>query len=388
MSPLLSDLRDGLADLDARGLRRKRCSIASPCAPQVTLAEGERRAFCSNDYLGLASDPALIAALRHGAQRWGVGSGASHLVSGHYQPHEELEHRLARFTGCERALFFSTGYMANIGVLPALAGRGDAIFADRLNHASLVDGALLSRARLQRYPHADLTALERLLAASQAPRKLIVTDSVFSMDGDVADLPALLELAHRFDAWLVVDDAHGFGVLGPQGRGAVAAAGLASWRIVYIGTLGKAAGVAGAFVAGHTDVVAWLMQKARSYIYTTATPPALAHAVLTSLTLIENADDRRAHLHHLIATLRDTLRPRRWQLAPSNTPIQPLLIGSSDEAVHVAQTLHAHGLWVPAIRPPTVPQGSARLRISLSASHSEDDVRHLARTLLRLENTQ
>lgn len=387
MSTLLSDLRDALADLDARGLRRQRHSIASPCAPHATLAEGARLAFCSNDYLGLASHPALSNALQDGVRRWGVGSGASHLVSGHYDVHAELEDRLARFTGCERALFLSTGYMANIGVLPALAGRGDAIFADRLNHASLVDGALLSRARLQRYPHGDLAALERLLAASRAPRKLIVTDSVFSMDGDIADLPALLELAHRHDAWLVVDDAHGFGVLGPQGRGALAAAGLASWRIVYVGTLGKAAGVAGAFVAGHADVVAWLVQKARSYIYTTATPPALAHAVLTSLTLIEQADDRRAHLHHLIATLHDTLRPRRWRLAASPTPIQPLLIGNSDEAVRVAQALHAHGLWVPAIRPPTVPQGSARLRISLSAGHSEEDVRHLADTLLRLENT-
>lgn len=385
MSQLLDDLREGLEQLDAEALRRWRRSVDTPCAPHVSVEGETLLAFCSNDYLGLAAEPALARALERGARRWGSGSGASHLVSGHYSVHDELESRLAEFTGFERTLYFSTGYMANIGVLPALAGRDDAIFADRLDHASLLDGALLSRARLQRYAHGNLAALEQALAASQARRKLIVTDSVFSMDGDVADLPALLDLAERFDAWLVVDDAHGFGVLGPQGRGAVAEAGLQSWRIVYIGTLGKAAGVSGAFVAGHADLIAWLMQKARSYIYTTGAPPALAETLLSSLEFIEHADDRRAHLAELVGLLRDELRLARWQLLPSRTAIQPLLIGDSAEATRVALALREGGLWVPAIRPPTVPAGTARLRISLSAAHSAEDVLQLAKALNELE---
>jgi 8-amino-7-oxononanoate synthase len=277
--------------------------------------------------------------------------------------------------------------MANAGTIPALVGRGDAIFADRLNHASLVDGALLSRATLHRYPHADLAALERLLADSRAPRKLIVTDAVFSMDGDVAPLAELLALAERFDAWLMVDDAHGFGVLGPHGRGALAQAGLASWRIVLVGTLGKAAGVAGAFVAGHAEVVEWLMQKARTYVFTTGAPPALADALLASLDLVAAGEARRAHLAALIARLRETLRLERWQLMPSHTPIQPVVIGDNVEALAVARALWERGVWVPAIRPPTVPAGTARLRISLSAAHRDEDVVRLAEMLNELEHS-
>ncbi|HRP95739.1 MAG TPA: 8-amino-7-oxononanoate synthase, partial [Rhodocyclaceae bacterium] len=280
---LLDRLRADLAELDARALRRVRRSLDTPCGPHARVDGRDMLAFCSNDYLGLAAEPALARTLAEAAARWGTGSGASHLVSGHYTVHDRLETRLAQFVGCERALYFSTGYMANAGTIPALVGRGDAIFADRLNHASLVDGALLSRATLHRYPHADLAALERLLGESRAPRKLIATDTVFSMDGDVAPLAGLLALAERFDAWLLVDDAHGFGVLGPGGRGALAEAGLASWRIVLVGTLGKAAGVAGAFVAGHADVLEWLMQKARTYVFTTGAPPALAEALLASV---------------------------------------------------------------------------------------------------------
>ncbi|HNE16300.1 MAG TPA: aminotransferase class I/II-fold pyridoxal phosphate-dependent enzyme, partial [Rhodocyclaceae bacterium] len=266
----LDALATGLAELDAAGLRRRRRVVASPCAPAATLADGSARiAFCSNDYLGLASDQALIDAARAGAARWGVGSGAAHLVSGHTAAHDALEARLAAFTGFDAALCFTTGYMANIGVMPALVGRGDAVFADRLNHASLVDGALLSRADLQRYPHGDVDALARQLTASSAPRKLIVSDGVFSMDGDIAPLPRLLELAETHKAWLLVDDAHGFGVLGPQGRGSLAHFGLRSPRLIYMGTLGKAAGVAGAFVAARADVIDWLLNKARSYIFTT-----------------------------------------------------------------------------------------------------------------------
>lgn len=385
MSALLDGLRADLSALAGQPLRRRRRSNELPCAPRAMVDGREMLAFCSNDYLGLAAEPKLAAALAEGAARWGSGSGASHLVSGHYSVHDELEERLARFVGCERALYFSTGYMANSGLIPALVGRGDVVFADRLNHASLVDGMLLSRADMQRYPHADLAALARQLAASTARRKLIVTDSVFSMDGDVAPLADLLELAERHDAWLMVDDAHGFGVLGPQGRGALAEAGLASWRLIYVGTLGKAAGVSGAFAAGQADVVEWLLQKARTYIFTTGAPPALAHALLASLDLIEQGDDRRARVAALIERFAAELKLSRWERMPSRTAIQPVRIGGNEEAVAVAQALWDDGLWVPAIRPPTVPAGSARLRVSLTAAHSEDDVARLARTLNRLE---
>jgi 8-amino-7-oxononanoate synthase len=388
---LLDELRAGLDRLDHDALRRRRRSNALPCAPQAMVDGRTLTAFCSNDYLGLASEPALAASLAEGALRWGAGAGASHLVSGHYDVHDELEAALARFVGCARALYFSTGYMANSGVLPALAGRGDAIYADRLNHASLVDGMLLSRATVHRYPHADTAALDRLLGASTARRKLIVTDTVFSMDGDVAPLAELLGLAVRHDAWLVVDDAHGFGVLGPQGRGAIAEAGLdthpEAWRIVLVGTLGKAAGVAGAFVAGHADVVEWLLQKTRTYIYTTGAPPALAHALLESLRLIEAGDARRQRLYALIDTFRTHARLQRWRLLPSRTAIQPVLIGDNAETLAVAKALLDAGLWVPAIRPPTVPADTARLRVSLSAAHNEADVIRLAHTLVRLEQT-
>ncbi|MCC4116626.1 8-amino-7-oxononanoate synthase [Aromatoleum toluclasticum] len=384
---LLDSLKADLAQLDAQSLRRVRRSLDTPCGPHARVDGRDMLAFCSNDYLGLAAEPELAEALKAGADRWGSGSGASHLVSGHYTVHDELERRLAAFVGCERALYLSTGFMANSGVIPALVGRGDAIFADRLNHASLVDGALLSRADLHRYPHADLIALERALAASTAKRKLIVTDSVFSMDGDLAPLAGLLTLAERFDAWLMVDDAHGFGVLGPEGRGALREAGLASWRLLYIGTLGKAAGVSGAFVAGQADVVEWLMQKTRTYIFTTGAPPALATALLKSLDLIEHGDARRVHLATLIEHLRTGLQLRRWQLMPSCTPIQPVVIGDNAEAVAAARALWDAGLWVPAIRPPTVPQGSARLRISLTAAHTHQDVERLVTALNDLERT-
>lgn len=382
---LLDRLQAELAALDDQALRRTRRTLDTPCGPHATVDGRAMLAFCSNDYLGLAGDPQLAHALADGAARWGAGSGASHLVSGHYRVHDELEARLAAFVGMESALYLSTGYMANLGVVPAMLGRGDTIFADRLNHASLVDGALLSRATLQRYPHGDLAALARLLEASTAPRKAIVTDSVFSMDGDLAPLAELLALAERHDCWLVVDDAHGFGVLGPQGRGALAAAGLASWRLIYVGTLGKAAGVAGAFVAGQRDVVAWLLQKMRTYIFTTGAPPALAQALLASLELIEHGDERRARLNALIEQFRAELQLTRWRLLPSATAIQPVQVGDNAETLALARALWDEGLWVPAIRPPTVPQGTARLRVSLTAAHSAEDVRRLTAALNRLE---
>lgn len=375
-----------LAALDEQALRRRRRTVEDPCGPRVRVDGRLMLAFCSNDYLGLAAAPELTEALREGATRWGVGSGASHLVSGHYQVHEILEARLAELVGRPRALYLSTGYMANLGIPSALVGRGDALFADRLNHASLVDGARLTRADVHRYPHGDLTALARLLEASRARRKLILTDAVFSMDGDIAPLPELLELAKRHDAWLVVDDAHGFGVLGPRGAGTAAHFGLPdTWRLVYVGTLGKAAGVAGAFVAGDEAVVETILQSARPYLFTTGSPPALAHTLLASLDLIAQGAARRAHLAELITALRNALPLSRWTLLPSPTPIQPVVIGDNAETLRVARALWDQGLWVPAIRPPTVPKGSARLRISLSAAHTLEDVAHLADALLRLE---
>ena len=383
----LDELDAGLARLDEAGLRRRRRIVTTSCRPELQLADRAAPvvAFCSNDYLGLAAEPTLASAAAGAAARWGVGAGASHLVSGHYAAHEALEARLAAFVGMDDALCFSTGYMANIGVMPALVGRGDAIFADKVNHASLVDGALLSRAELIRYPHCDLAALEARLAASDAPRKLIVTDSVFSMDGDLAPLPELLALAEAHRAWLLVDDAHGFGVLGPQGRGSLAHFGLGSPRLILMGTLGKAAGVAGAFVAGSRDVIEWLINTSRSYIFTTGAPPLLAETLLTAVDLIEHGDTRRAHLAALIARFKAGLRLSRWQLLASDTPIQPVVIGDNHETLAVSRALDAEGLWVPAIRPPTVPKGAARLRITLSAAHSFEQVDRLVATLKRLE---
>ena len=380
-STLAADLRDGLADLEARGLKRQRRVLESPQGARVTVDGREYVAYCSNDYLGLAAHPALVAAAREGAERYGVGAGASHLVLGHGAAHQALEERLAALVELPRALSFSTGYLANLGIVTALAGRGDAVFADRLNHASLNDAALLSRAELKRYPHLDLAALARLLAASRARRKLIVTDAVFSMDGDIAPVPELLALAERHDAWLVLDDAHGFGVLGRSGRGVLSHSGARSPRIVYMATLGKAAGVFGAFAAGEADMVETLVQRARPYVYTTASPPLLAVALIKSLDLVEREEWRRERLWSLIALLRERLRLARWRLAPSATAIQPVVIGTSAEAVAVSEALARDGLLVPAIRPPTVPQGMARLRISLSAAHEPGDVERLAAAL-------
>lgn len=378
-------LRDELAALEREGLRRRRRVLEAPCGPLARVQGRELLSFCSNDYLGLANDPAVIDAACAGARQWGVGSGASHLVSGHLGAHELLEQRLAVFTGFDSALLMTCGYMANLGIVAALVGRGDAVFADRLNHASLIDAVQLSRADSQRYAHADLAALERLLAKSSARRKLILTDAVFSMDGDLAPLAGLLALAERFDAWLVVDDAHGFGVLGPQGRGSLAHLGLpASERVVYMGTLGKAAGGSGAFVAASATVCEWLLQRARTYIFTTGSSPAMACALLASLDLIEQGDARRAQLQHLTAQLKDGLAGTRWQLLASPTAIQPIVIGDNHETLRVASALFERGLWVPAIRPPTVPAGTARLRVSMSAAHTQEQVQQLVDALREL----
>lgn len=380
-----NELENGLADLERDGLKRLRRTLEAPCGPLARVDGRDLISFCSNDYLGLASDPKLIEAACAGARKWGVGSGASHLVSGHLAPHEELEQELAAFTGFPRALLFSTGYMANLGIIVALVGRGDAVFADKLNHASLIDAAQLSRADHERYPHGDLDALERLLATSKAKRKLILTDAVFSMDGDLAPLPELLQLAERFDAWLVVDDAHGFGVLGEHGCGSLSHFDIpANPRILYMGTLGKAAGAAGAFVAASDTVVEWLLQRARTYIFTTGSSPVISCALLASLDLIREGDERRRQLHRLTLRLQNGLTGTRWQLMRSPTAIQPVIIGDNHETLQVALALFERGLWVPAIRPPTVPKGTARLRVSLSAAHSEAHVQLLVEALQEL----
>jgi 8-amino-7-oxononanoate synthase len=380
---LIAGLDAALAARRAAGLERRRRAIASPQGPRVNVDGRELVAFASNDYLGLANDPALVTAARDAVMRWGAGAGASHLICGHFEPHEALETELAAFIApCAgaRALTFSSGYLANLAILSALAGRRDAVFADRLNHACLNDGAQLSRADFVRYPHGDMAALERALERSRAQRKVIATDAVFSMDGDVAPLPRLLELADQHDAWLVVDDAHGFGVLG-EGRGSLAHFGLASERIVYMATLGKAAGAAGAFVAAHRSVIETLVQTARPYIYTTAAPPLLAEAARAALSIICGDTGRRARLTSLIERFRVGARGLPWPLLPSPTAIQPLVVGDSSAAIDLAEALLVRAIWVPAIRPPTVPQGTARLRVSLSAAHTADDVAALLEAL-------
>jgi 8-amino-7-oxononanoate synthase len=369
------ELDTSIAQLAAEGLLRRRRTLDAPCGPEAVVDGRRVIAFCSNDYLGLANHLSVVEAARQAAERWGVGSGASHVVNGHLWPNAELEERLAAFVERERALYFTTGYMANLAIVPTLMERNDAIFADKLNHASLIDAARLTHAEHIRYPHFDLDTLARRLEQSQARRKMILTDAVFSMDGDLAPLPELFALAERFDAWLVVDDAHGFGVMGPGGRGSLAHFGLPpSPRLILMGTLGKAAGVSGAFVAGDRRVIDWLMQRARPYIFTTASSPMIPVALLASLDLIASGDERRAHLQRLIARLQAGLANLPWRLLPSQTAIQPLVIGGNDAAVQLAERLFKRGLWVPAIRPPTVPMGTARLRISLSAAHSEEQI--------------
>jgi 8-amino-7-oxononanoate synthase len=371
------NLTSQLAELDAQQLLRKRRVVKSSQGTQLVVDGKSYLSFCSNDYLGLANHPSLVEALISGAREYGVGAAASHLISGHMGPHEELELALAQFVCLPRALYFSNGYAANTGVIPALAGRGDAVFSDALNHACIIDGARLSRAEVQVYRHADMTELARLLDASSATRKLVVSDAVFSMDGDIAPVKELVALCERHDAWLLLDDAHGFGVLGGTGRGVLEHFDIHSPNVIYLGTLGKAAGVSGAFVAGQADVIEWLVQRARTYVFSTASPPALAVALLESLRIIERESWRRTQLQTLAAHLRSGLIGLPWSLLPSQTAIQPLIIGANEAALHVMARLQELGIWAPAIRPPTVPAGTARLRISLSATHTIADIDRL-----------
>ena len=380
----MPDLSLQLDELAHAGLLRRRRTVEGADGPHLTVEGRRYLAFCGNDYLGLARHPALVEAACRGAERYGVGACASALISGHTEVHAALESRLARFVRLPRALHFGAGYLANLGLVAALAGRGGTVFSDELNHACLIDGARLSRAEVRVYPHLDLAALARMLERCETPGKLVATDAVFSMDGDLAPLRELLALCERHDAWLVVDDAHGFGVLGEGGRGALAHFGVASPRIAYMGTLGKAAGVHGAFVAGEEALIEWLVQRARTYVFTTASPPLLACALMASLDLIEAEEHRRARLRKLIQRVKTNLKGLPWRLGASETPIQPLIVGDNRAALELAEGLRSRGIWVPAIRPPTVPAGSARLRIALSAAHSVEHVDQLAAALHEL----
>ncbi|GAB7128143.1 8-amino-7-oxononanoate synthase [Silvimonas sp. JCM 19000] len=372
-------LADELTQRRADHLYRQRPLLQSPQGPVVTVAGQSLNNFCSNDYLGLAHHPRLIAAAQDAAAQWGVGSGASHLVCGHQQPHQDAEDALAAFVGKPAALTFATGYLGNLAVITGLLGREDAVFADKLNHASLNDACMLSRASFKRYAHNDLAQLAHLLAHTPARRKLIVADAVFSMDGDQAPLAELLALAEAHDAWLFIDDAHGFGVLG-DGRGAMAAAHIDSPRLIYLATLGKAAGGAGAFVAAEAVVIDYLINHARPYIYTTAAPALLGAVTLASLAVIQSEPERRATLRSHIANLRTRLLAAQVALMPSSTPIQPVLMPDSATALAASQALRERGHWVAAIRPPTVP--SPRLRITLSAAHDAAAVTQLADDLI------
>jgi len=388
-----------LTELDTQLLRRKIRSVDSPCGTRIKIAGRELQAFCSNDYLGLANHPDLITALSEGAQQFGVGSGASHLISGHQTIHDALEEKLAQTQALSipkaKALFFSTGYLANISAITALSNlksNASKIYSARLNHASLIDGVRLAKgqndATLFIFDHHNLVALEDELKQDSSQHKLIIIDGVFSMDGDLAPIGALLQLAERHDALLMVDDAHGFGVLGRHGYGILEDSGLCSERLIYVGTLGKAAGISGAFVCANELLIEWLIQKARPYIYSTASSPALAYALIRSLELIEGpiGQERRDSLRSNTVLWKQLAQFTYWHLLDSATAIQPIIVGSNETVLQLAKDLDRAGYWIPAIRPPTVPVGMSRLRMTLSATHTHDEISALANILLHLES--
>ncbi|OOC47900.1 MULTISPECIES: 8-amino-7-oxononanoate synthase [Thioalkalivibrio] len=376
-------LEQRLSTVRDAGLWRRTRMLDGPQRPEQVIDGHRVIAFCSNDYLGLAGDPAVAAAARKALDQYGVGAGAAHLINGHSRAHDELEQALARFTGRARALVFSTGYMANLALVQTLVGRHDIVFEDRLNHASLIDAVRLSGARSQRYRHAEPEHLrERLEKAPATGQRLIITDGVFSMDGDIAPLPELAALAREYNAWLMVDDAHGLSVLGDTGGGTCQHFGLGGDDVpVLMGTLGKGFGTAGAFVAGSERLIETLIQTARPYIYTTAMPAALAAATLASVQIAASAHDRRAHLQNLLRRLGDGLDRLGLPHPPPLTPIQPVTLGTATRASAVAERLFEAGFLVPAIRPPTVPEGEARLRITLSAAHTQTQVDALLQAL-------
>jgi 8-amino-7-oxononanoate synthase len=383
MEPFQSQLKA----LETQHLMRQRQTVQAIEGMHLQVGQQTLLNFCSNDYLGLAQHPTLIEAAQKAATQYGVGASASPLVCGHSAAHEALEHELAQFIGMPRALYFGSGYLANIGTIPALVGKGDAVFSDELNHACLIDGIRLSKAQAHIYPHRNISALAEQLKISPAQRKLVVTDAVFSMDGTLAPLPEIIELCEQHDAWVLIDDAHGFGVLGANGQGSAAHFQIKSNRLIYMATLGKAAGCAGAFVAGNQHLIEWLMQRARSYIFATATPAMVIETVRASLHIIQTETWRRQHLAQRIAQLRQNLAPLQWHNPESSTAIQPLMMDSNTQALNAMAYLKKKGLWIPAIRPPTVPEGTARLRISLSAGHSENDIHQLLAALIELNGS-
>ncbi len=382
MKPLQVDL----VRRRTEGLYRTRRITASRQGPEIRIDGRPMLGFCSNDYLGLAADSRLVEAMQRGAAEYGAGSGAAHLVNGHMAPHHALEEELADFLERPRVLLFSTGYMANLGVISALLGKGDTVWEDRLNHASLIDGGLLARARFRRYPHADSAALVRRLQTAGNDRcTLVASDGVFSMDGDLAPLPELASACHHAKAWLMVDDAHGLGVLGEHGRGSLEHFDLAPEQApILVGTLGKALGSFGAFVAGDESLVETLIQQARSYIYTTAPPPAVAEATRAALHLVREEAWRRERLRELVDRFRQGAASLGLPLMDSLTPIQPLLAGSVERALDWSRRLERQGILITAIRPPTVPEGRARLRITLSAAHTDAQLDRLLDALADL----
>ena len=385
-----SALKAALSEVDRQHLRRRQRTVESFPVEEnraEVVVEGRRLVdFCSNDYLGLARHPKIVAALCEAAPRTGVGSGAAHLVTGHGHEHAALEEEIAAFTGRERALLFSTGYMANLAVICTLADRGEVVLLDRLNHASLIDGALLSGARFSRYVHGDGAAAEKALIEHKDEVTVLATDGVFSMDGDIARLPSLARACQRKKAWLIVDDAHGIGVLGPRGRGTLEHYELDSEEVpVLVGTLGKAIGTFGAFVAGSSELIELLIQKARTYIYTTALPQPVAAATRAALRLVDEESWRRERVLALTARFRAAAKQLDLPVSASDTPIQPVILGTPEAALAAQKALWEAGFWVVAIRPPTVPAGSARLRITLSAAHTESQVDALVETLGRIK---
>jgi len=391
MPELDATLTAELTALESAQRYRRRRTVDSrvPASARVRVDGHAVLGFCSNDYLGLSDHPLVTEAFIAAARRWGVGSGSSHLVSGHCEEHHALEEELAQFVGRPRALLFSTGYMANLAVGAALLNRGDRVLEDRLNHASLLDAGLASGADFARYPHGDVTELQRRLAVAHPGQSMVATDGVFSMDGDIAPLRELARLCAAHDAWLFVDDAHGFGVLGATGRGCVEDAGLGLHDVpVLMCTLGKAVGTFGAFVAGSASLIESLIQHGRTYIYTTALPPAIAGATRAALRVMQREAWRRERVLRHVQRFRAAALDAGLRLMPSQTPIQPIVFGSESAALQASRALLEAGLWVPAIRPPTVPAGSSRLRITFTASHSDTDIERLIDALRTLPRTE
>ena len=396
ISPWIDALNDANLALQQAGLVRQLKLRSSPNGPTVNVNDASLLSFCSNDYLGLSNHPSLIKAMAEGADLYGVGSGASALISGHSTAHQLLEEKLAQTQSLHipnlGVCFMNTGFMANIAMITALASLGAiSIYSDELNHASIIDGVRMAKAQSEAtvfiYPHNDVKTLQHKLEKDQSPFKLIVTDSVFSMDGDFAHLTELVQLAEHHQAILYVDDAHGFGVFGKQGHGSLEHFDITSPNMIYMGTLGKAVGVSGAFIAANQMWINWLVQKSRPVIYSTSPSPAVAHTILKSIELIESEEGqlRRNHLFELIDYWRENAHFQKWKCLPSSSAIQPIIIGSNEAAVHVAEQLRQSSMWVPAIRPPTVPKNTARLRVTFNADHSQEQVQSLIDRLMQIE---